>query len=867
MADLNDSGSKQYSLPPTLMQACTNQYSTPNLNDTPLSSNVISTSRQILYGADNGYAFTPYHLQAPHTTPAQMGHQTPSVPIPMMHPISTPPHPDLLMFMHEVREKLQKLDILEDILSRLVDMEEHCNKLDSEICGIKTDLKAQTSNIVSLDKGLGGLHSKLQEIETQNITLTDENYKLQEKIIDQQKRSMRDNLIFKGIYDDHDPTENTEETVKDFIKTELGLESKDINFHVVHRLRPRQDRGPRNILAKFERRKDRNRVLEAAKKELKQKPQYYVHEQFPVEIIERRRELIPILKDAREKGHEAVLVEDKLFINKRRFDPRQCVPQINQQHQQGPRQPPSDHGPQQPPSDQHTPMSSKLKFTEFSNIFQTYDVLVFVETKLDDLDIIDLPDGFSYVTKNRKGATKKSGGIVIIYKNILKQFISFIESESQYVQWFKFQKCLLNCEKDVLFGAVYIPPENSKYANTDAFEEIEIELLTFADKFDSYVSLIGDFNAKTGTRDDFIVPDESLIGIFELESDDEILSYMLDYEQLKLQNIPLSRMSECHCNINNYGHKLLDMCKKLNVYIANSRLGSDIGIGRTTCKDISVIDYLLLSSKLFSLVDEFEILDFVPLFSDVHNAIHIVFKSVLPHDEITHDTSQNSTSIKWNDNNRNEFVNTFHNSQDQLTNIMNDLENIHTRDTCTQQDIDNITGEINELFQNTAKATLSKPHYKSRKKPNSKPWYTNKCLTSRKKFHKARKRYNIHKNEVTRKQLLETSKSYKMVTNQAYKNYQFDFEQKLRNTSKKQGKEFWKILNKFVKNKDEKSEISVETLHDYFKSMNENNVHDEIDIDIDVNNLPPDIEELLNSPITVEEIKCAFDLPHYINTE
>ncbi|CAG2212337.1 unnamed protein product [Mytilus edulis] len=755
MADLNDSGSKQYSLPPTLMQACTNQYSTPNLNDTPLSSNVISTSRQILYGADNGYAFTPYHLQAPHTTPAQMGHQTPSVPIPM-HPISTPPHPDLLMFMHEVREKLQKLDILEDILSRLVDMEEHCNKLDSEICGIKTDLKAQTSNIVSLDKGLGGLHSKLQEIETQNITLTDENYKLQEKIIDQQKRSMRDNLIFKGIYDDHDPTENTEETVKDFIKTELGLESKDINFHVVHRLRPRQDRGPRNILAKFERRKDRNRVLEAAKKELKQKPQYYVHEQFPVEII-----------------------EDKLFINKRRFDPRQCVPQINPQHQQGPRQPPSDHGPQQPPSDQHTPMSSKLKFTEFSNIFQTYDVLVFVETKLDDLDIIDLPDGFSYVTKNRKGATKKSGGIVIIYKNILKQFISFIESESQYVQWFKFQKCLLNCEKDVLFGAVYIPPENSKYANTDAFEEIEIELLTFADKFDSYVSLIGDFNAKTGTRDDFIVPDESLIGIFELESDDEILSYMLDYEQLKLQNIPLSRMSECHCNINNY---------------ANSRLGSDIGIGRTTCKDISVIDYLLLSSKLFSLVDEFEILDFVPLFSDVHNAIHIVFKSVLPHDQITHDTSQNSTSIKWNDNNRNEFVNTFHNSQDQLTNIMNDLENIHTRDTCTQQDIDNITGEINELFQNTAKATLSKPHYKSRKKPNSKPWYTNKCLTSRKKIHKARKRYNIHKNEVTRKQLLETSKSYKMVTNQAYKNYQFDFEQKLRNTSKKQGE---RVLENF----------------------------------------------------------------------
>ncbi|CAC5368258.1 unnamed protein product [Mytilus coruscus] len=319
MADLNDSGSKQYSLPPTQMQPCPNQYPTQytqNLNDTLLSSNVISSSRQVFYGADNGNAFTPYHLQAPHTTPAQMGQQTPSVPIPM-HSISTPPHPDLLQFMHEVREKLQKLDILEDIFSRLVDMEEHCHRLDSEICGIKTEIKDHTSNIVSLDKGLGGLQLKLQEIETQNMSLTDENYKLQEK-----------SLISKK--------ENTEERVKDFIKRELGLESKEINFHVVHRLRPREDRGPRSIVAKFERRKYRNRVLEAAENKLKQKPEYYVHEQFPVEIIERRRKLIPILKNAREKGHEA----------------------MNPQHQQGPQQPPTDHGPQQqPPSEQGPPMS------------------------------------------------------------------------------------------------------------------------------------------------------------------------------------------------------------------------------------------------------------------------------------------------------------------------------------------------------------------------------------------------------------------------------------------------------------------------------------------------------------------------------
>jgi hypothetical protein len=37
-----------------------------------------------------------------------------------------------------------------------------------------------------------------------------------------------------------------------------------------------------------------------------------VHEQYPIEIIDRRRQLVPIMKDARGKGHEAVLKEDRL---------------------------------------------------------------------------------------------------------------------------------------------------------------------------------------------------------------------------------------------------------------------------------------------------------------------------------------------------------------------------------------------------------------------------------------------------------------------------------------------------------------------------------------------------------------------------
>jgi hypothetical protein len=40
---------------------------------------------------------------------------------------------------------------------------------------------------------------------------------------------------------------------------------------------------------------------------------------------------------------------------------------------------------------------------------------------------------------------------------------------------------------------------------------------------------------------------------------------MLDYENLENQGVPLSRVSQCSCQPNNYGFKLLNLCKKLNI--------------------------------------------------------------------------------------------------------------------------------------------------------------------------------------------------------------------------------------------------------------------------------------------------------------
>jgi hypothetical protein len=47
--------------------------------------------------------------------------------------------------------------------------------------------------------------------------------------------------------------------------------------------------------------------------------------------------------------------------------------------------------------------------------------------------------------------------------------ISMIETDSKYVLWFKISKNIFRLQQDVLFGIVYIPPENSLYCVGDPF--------------------------------------------------------------------------------------------------------------------------------------------------------------------------------------------------------------------------------------------------------------------------------------------------------------------------------------------------------------------------------------------------------------
>ena len=95
----------------------------------------------------------------------------------------------------------------------------------------------------------------------------------------------------------------------------------DISFERVHRIGKSSpiESKPRPLIAKFTYPKDKEFVLSQAKNLRDTK--FAVALDFPKEIMDKRKLLLPTLKDAKKKGHIATLVYDKLYINGQLYRP------------------------------------------------------------------------------------------------------------------------------------------------------------------------------------------------------------------------------------------------------------------------------------------------------------------------------------------------------------------------------------------------------------------------------------------------------------------------------------------------------------------------------------------------------------------
>jgi hypothetical protein len=125
-----------------------------------------------------------------------------------------------------------------------------------------------------------------------------------------------------------------------------------------------------------------------------------------------------------------------------------------------------------------------------------YDIFCISETHLDSTDIVEL-NGYEFLSKHRSQKYKrKSGGIGIYVRKTLEPFIEILQNNSEYVLWVSIDRSYTKTCENIILGAVYLPPENSRFFNEDDLNNFENEITQMC-SISKYVLLAGDTNART----------------------------------------------------------------------------------------------------------------------------------------------------------------------------------------------------------------------------------------------------------------------------------------------------------------------------------------------------------------------------------
>ena len=184
----------------------------------------------------------------------------------------------------------------------------------------------------------------------------------------------------------------------------------------------------------------------------------------------------------------------------------------------------------------------------------------------------------SFSQSRRQKFARRSGGISVYVKQNTSKHFTNIPSESDYVLWFSINKSLTNKEEDLIFGIVYIPPENSRFLINDELMTLEMEITETCSKY-KYVILTGDFNARTSNLPDYMSPDTFLADFFDFDSQTE--RFFNPVSELTNYSIARDRKSKV-TKTNNNGYKMLDICNNNNLFLVNGRIGYDKTVGNYT---------------------------------------------------------------------------------------------------------------------------------------------------------------------------------------------------------------------------------------------------------------------------------------------
>ena len=238
--------------------------------------------------------------------------------------VTAPPSPsnaDIIMYLKKIEGKIENVDLklkTLDILEKKVDNFE--NDLKKMWLNIHENKKCTDEKINKLEDRVEVVEyagsrndSKLEDLQKINTELKGEISYLK-------SQQMRNNLLFGGVPEiPNEKPIDTERILRKHMCDNLKLAKElvdDIKIERAHRIGTRNSDPTkfynRKIVCMFSYFKDREHVR-------KQRynlngTSYYLQEQFPPEVVNKRRRLIPLLRKAKDEHKEAWISYDTLFI-------------------------------------------------------------------------------------------------------------------------------------------------------------------------------------------------------------------------------------------------------------------------------------------------------------------------------------------------------------------------------------------------------------------------------------------------------------------------------------------------------------------------------------------------------------------------
>lgn len=195
---------------------------------------------------------------------------------------------------------------MEEIKNMLKAMQEEIRQQKVDMRDMKEDIKNTINN---------NINEKFKILETKNEILEQKMETQTIKINNLERTLRKKNLLLFGVAENEKSYLDLEEKVLDIINNTLNIKSNSNIIEYVRRLGKRGEKV-RPIIITFTTMGFKIQTLKN-KKKLEQTP-YYIKEDFPPEVLSKRKELQIQVNKEREQGRLAIIKYDKIVILKNR---------------------------------------------------------------------------------------------------------------------------------------------------------------------------------------------------------------------------------------------------------------------------------------------------------------------------------------------------------------------------------------------------------------------------------------------------------------------------------------------------------------------------------------------------------------------